>query len=195
MTERAVSSFEHEVRDTVVKSGFTGIAATVLAVTIFSPAGLGGMIGTSLASGATDPNVASSDNPYANLPAYPSPLTTEEISDIRGQLASTTASMEFTRAATEAKIEHVRSLAMDDGLVTFTPMPSVRVPQVAEAAPQPAEPELRLTLSQPASAPAEEAAIVATPISYGGGVSFDSTTDYRGSHLELADLMFAHERF
>jgi len=194
MTERAVSSFEHEVRDTVVKSGFTGIAATVLAVTIFSPAGLGGMIGTSLASGATDPNVASSDNPYANLPAYPSPLTTEEISDIRGQLASTTASMEFTRAATESKIEHVRSIAMADGVVTFTPMPSVRVPQVAQATTV-SEPELRLTLSQPASAPAEEAAIVATPVSYGGGVGIDYPTHYRDTHLELAELMFAHERF
>jgi len=194
MTERAVSSFEHEVRDTVVKSGFTGIAATVLAVTIFSPAGLGGMIGTSLASGATDPNVASSDNPYANLPAYPSPLTTEEISDIRGQLASTTASMEFTRAATESKIEHVRSIAMADGVVTFTPMPSVRVPQVAQATTV-SEPELRLTLSQPASAPAEEAAIVATPVSYGGGVGIDYPTHYRDTHLELAELTFAHERF
>lgn len=194
MTERALSSFEHEVRDTVVKSGFTGIAATVLAVTIFSPAGLGGMIGTSLASGATDPNVAASDNPYANLPAYPSPLTTEEISEIRGQLASTTASMEFTRAATEAKIEHVRSLALSDGSVTFTPMPAVQMPQVAAAAPA-SEPELRLTLSQPASAPAPEAAIEATPVSYGGGVGIDYSTHYRDTHLELAELMFAHERY
>jgi hypothetical protein len=195
MSERAVSSFEHEVRDTVVKSGFTGIAATVLAVTIFSPAGLGGMIGTSVASGATDPNIAASDNPYANLPAYPSPLTTEEISDIRGQLASTTASMEFTRAATEAKIDHVRSIALTDGVVTFTPMPTVRIPQIAQAAPAPA-PELRLTLSQPASAPVEQA-VQAQPmqVSYNGGGGADYAVPFRDPHLELAELMFAHEQF
>src|SRR5690606_27627224 len=44
-------SFEREVRDTVVKSSLTGVAATVLAVTVFSPAGLGGIVGTSMASG------------------------------------------------------------------------------------------------------------------------------------------------
>ena len=127
MSEK-VGGFEREVRDTIVKSGLTGVAATVLAVTIFSPAGLGGMIGTSLASGfGQDPNATPADNPYANLPAYPSPLTPQEISDIRGQLASTAAQMEFTRAATDAKIEHVRSIAMVDGAVTFTPMPSVNV--------------------------------------------------------------------
>mgnify|MGYP000865863612 CR=1 FL=1 len=50
MSEQVGGGFEREVRDTVVKSGLTGVAATVLAVTIFSPAGFGGMIGTSLAS-------------------------------------------------------------------------------------------------------------------------------------------------
>ena len=61
MSEK-VGGFEREVRDTIVKSGLTGVAATVLAVTIFSPAGLGGMIGTSLASGfGQDPNATPAD--------------------------------------------------------------------------------------------------------------------------------------
>ena len=40
--------YGREVRDTIVKSGLTGVAATMLAVTIFSPAGFGGMIGVVL---------------------------------------------------------------------------------------------------------------------------------------------------
>jgi hypothetical protein len=103
--------YGREVRDTIVKSGLTGVAATVLAVAAFSPAGLGGMIGTSVASGFGADNAANTaDDPYANLPPYPAPLTTEEISDIRGQLAATAASLEITRAATEAKIEQMRAL-------------------------------------------------------------------------------------
>jgi hypothetical protein len=191
-----VGGFEREVRDTIVKSSLTGVAATVLAVTIFSPAGLGGMIGTSLASSfGNDPNVAPADNPYANLPAYPSPLTAQEVSDIRGQLASTAAQMEFTRAATDAKIEHVRAIAMVDGAVTFTPMPAPRA-QLSQAAPAPVTPDLRLTLSEPASAPAP-APVVATaiPVSYsagGGGVDY---TISRDPHMELAELLLAHEQF
>ena len=193
-----VGGFEREVRDTIVKSGLTGVAATVLAVTIFSPAGFGGIIGTSLASGfGGDSGLAPADNPYASLPAYPSPLTAQEISDIRSKLASTTAAMEFTRAATDARIEHVRSIAMTDGVVTFTPMPAAHVPQLAEA-PQ-AEPELRLTLSEPAAAPAPaqtavEANLVRVSYSGNGG-GVDYVVPYRDSHMELAELLFAHEQF
>src|SRR5262245_31381646 len=194
-----VGGFEREVRDTIVKSGLTGVAATVLAVTIFSPAGLGGMIGTSLASGfGQDPAATPADNPYANLPAYPSPLTAEEVSNIRGQLASTAAQMEFTRAATDAKIEQVRAIAMVDGAVTFTPMPAAHAPQLTQAAPQPAAaPDLRLTLSEPASTVAPVPAIAtAIPVSYGGsGGGVDYTVAYRDPHMELAELLLAHEQF
>lgn len=194
MTDRPVD-YGREVRDTIVKSGLTGVAATVLAVTIFSPAGFGGMIGTSLASGFGNGNsTAASDDPYANLPAFPAPLSQEELSNIRGQLARTTASLEITRAATEAKLEHIRSIALAEGAVTFTPMPHQA--QVGSG--------LRLALSEPASyAPAAPAptvaaalaptAIAATPVSYAPPANV--TAAYRDPHLELADLLLAHEQF
>jgi len=117
MSERE-SDYGREVRDTIIKSSLTGVAATVMAVTVFSPAGLGGMIGTSVASGAGAGNTASADDPYANLPPFPAPLTTEEISDIRGQLSSTAASLEITRAATEARIEQMRALTVAPPVVS-----------------------------------------------------------------------------
>lgn len=117
MSERE-TDYGREVRDTIVKSSLTGVAATVLAVAAFSPAGFGGMIGTSVASGfGADTAAATADDPYANLPPYPAPLTSEEISDIRGQLASTAASLEITRAATEAKIEQMRALTVAPAVV------------------------------------------------------------------------------
>jgi hypothetical protein len=190
------SNFEREVRDTIVKSGLTGVAAAALAVTFISPQGFGGMIGQALASGfGLDSTAAAADNPYANLPAYPAPLSDQELSQIRGQLASTVASLEITRAATDDKIEHVRSLAMGDGLVTFTP---------SRAAVRAARPEaLRLSLSEPATfaeAPVEayviEAPVEATamPVSY-AGLSYEQSVPYRDPHLELADLILAHENF
>lgn len=195
MTQKP-TDYGREVRDTIVKSSLTGVAATVLAVTVFSPAGFGGMIGTSLASGfGLDTNAATADDPYANLPAYPAPLTAEELSDIHNQLARTTASLEITRAATEAKIEAIRSIALTGDLVTFAP-----VAQTASV-----EEDLRLVTSEPEafatvapeSTPASleatpapvEAAI--TPVSYGG--RFDPS--FRDPHLELADLLLADETY
>ena len=190
------SNYEREVRDTIVKSGLTGVAAAALAVTFISPAGFGGMIGQSLASGfGIDSTADAADNPYANLPAYPAPLSQAELNQIRSQLASTTASLEITRAATDDKIEHVRSLAMSDGLVTFTP---------SRAAPVRAAPEaLRLALSEPATfaaAPVEAYVIdapievTAMPVSY-SGPGYNDSAPYRDPYLELADLLLAHETF
>jgi hypothetical protein len=182
--------YGREVRDTVVKSSLTGVAATVLAVTVFSPAGFGGLIGTSLASGfGIDANVAQADDPYANLPPYPSPLTVEELSHIHDQLARTTVSLEITRAATEAKIEYIRSIAVSGDLVTFPAMPQTA--RVGEG--------LRLRTSEPesfaAAAPApvrvEPAPVEAIAVSYGGA----DLTAHRDPHLELADLLLAHETF
>lgn len=194
-------SFEREVRDTVMKSSLTGVAATVLAVTVFSPAGLGGIVGTSVASGfGADTSASSDNNPYANLPAYPIPLTPQEVSEIQGQLAASAASMEFTRAATEARIDHVRAIAMIDGAVTFAPLPAADVPQLAELAPAvAAEPELRLTLSEPAAAPVVDAAPLqaqSVRVSYSGnGGGADHVVPGRDPHLELAELFLAHSEF
>lgn len=179
MNQRA-DDFGREVRDTVVKSGLTGVAATVLAVAAFSPAGLGGMVGTSSASGlGGDVGVAPADDPYANLPAFPAPLTTEELQNIRGELARTAASLEITRAATEARIERIRGLAVDaHNGASFAPVPD-EYPTASIGG------GLRVASSpnlQPGLAPA----------SYSGG---GSSEDYRASHHDLADLMFAHENF
>ena len=111
--------YAREVRDTVIKSGLTGVAVTVLAATAFSPAGFGGIIGTSIASGlGLDHTARASEDPYGRLPPFPSPLTQTELTDIRGELARTAASLEITRAATEDKIDYVRTIAEHQGLNT-----------------------------------------------------------------------------
>lgn len=183
MTEQSAGAFGREVRETIVKSSLTGVAATVLAVTALSPAGLGGMIGTSLASGfGNDAGVSPADDPYANLPAFPAPLSTEELNQIRGELARTTASLEITRAATEAKIEHVRAIALTDHEIPFAPAPvEYSTARVGGG--------LGLALNDQASVP--QPGLV--PVDYQGGGGGGG--GYHGSHLELADMMFAHETF
>lgn len=171
------ADYGQEVRDTIVKSGLTGVAATVLAVTIFSPAGFGGFIGTSLASGfGLDPNASAADDPYASLPAFPSPLTPTELDTIRGQLARTTASLEITRAATEERIEHIRAIALTDRGASFAP-----APQVVEA------PALRLTTTEPVDEAPVEGYV--TTVSYAVG----GTIETPDRDLELAELLLAHD--
>lgn len=189
------SDYGREVRDTVVKSGLTGVAATVLAVTIFSPAGFGGLVGTSLASGfGLDPNTASANDPYANLPPYPAPLTADELADIHNQLARTTASLEITRAATDDRVEHIRSIAMNGDAVTFTPMRSVRIDDGLRL--RTSDPDaFAAAAPAPAPAPVEAAplriAASVTPVSYIGGVD----PNFRDPHLELAELLLSNETF
>lgn len=181
MTEYVGRGYEHEVLETVVKSSLTGVAATVLAVAIASPAGLGGLVGTSLASGfGGDGNVAPADDPYANLPAFPAPLTAEELTQIRSQLARTSASLEITRAATEARMERIRAIAMTEGAASFAPVPD----QTATAD------SGRGIVVASAPAPVLQPGLV--PVGYTGG---GSAEEYRSSHLDLADMMFAHETF
>jgi hypothetical protein len=194
-----LSKYDREVRDTVFKSSFTGVAATVIAVTAISPAGFGDWIGASLASNiGFDASANAADNPYVSLPPFAPPMTEAELAAIHSQLASAQASLTLLREATDARIERARSLALTDGTVTFAPMPTT----VTRAAP-----DLRLTLSRPAGmeatasfseAPVESYVAVApqesvtpTPVSYGGGEAIE----YRDPHLELADLFFAHETF
>jgi hypothetical protein len=169
--------YAREVRDTVIKSGLTGVAATVFAVAAFSPAGLGGMIGTSVASGLGLDNNTAREDAYANLPAYPSPLTSTELNDIRGQLAQTTASLEITRAATEGKIEYIRSIA-DASSMGAAPLPPVHVPTIAPT---------------PVVAQEPVAQLAAQEVSTGGGA--DTTVPYRDPNMELAALLFAHENY
>lgn len=110
------SRFEREVRDTVIKSGMTGIAATAIAISVFSPAGFGDWIGASVAwSFGIDLTASAEDNAYANLPAYPTPMTRDELNDIQSQLAAGEASMAIIRAATDGNIEQVRSIATGSG--------------------------------------------------------------------------------
>lgn len=179
------TDYGREVRDTIVKSSLTGVAATVLAVTVFSPAGFGGLIGTSLASGfgLDGASANAADDPYAVLPAYPAPLSQDELSEIRGQLARTTASLEITRAATEAKIEYIRSIALTDREVTFT----AAIPQTQQVE------ALRLTMSEPAEAAAPVQA-AAAPVSYSMGNAAGGES-YRDPNMELAELLLAHETF
>ncbi len=179
MRDESRGDFGREVRDTIVKSGLTGVAATVIAAAVFSPAGLGGMVGTSLASGLADPGVAPADDPYANLPAFPAPMSHDELSQIRGELAATAAAMEITRAATEAKVEHIRAIALTDVDTPFAPVPDDYANARVGGG-------LRLALSEPVAAPQ------LVPVDYQGG---GGGGGYVGSHLELADLMFAHEEF
>jgi len=189
-----LSKYEREVRDTIVKSGLSGVAMAALAVTVCSPVGFGGMIGSPFASAmGFDSTSDVSDNPYAALPAYPEPMTADELERVRGELATSGAMLELTRAATDDKIEHMRRLALGDDIVTFTPSAAPLSASVPDAA-------LRLTLSQPA--PFDEAPVEAyvmdtspaeasvTPVNYSGGAVSEP---YRDPHLELADLLLAHE--
>lgn len=187
-----MSPFEREVRDTVVKYTASGVAVSIIAITAFSPSGFGDWVGQSFASSmGMDSTASAESNAYANLPAYPAPLSADELSQIRGQLASTAASLEITRAATDDKIEHVRQLASGNGLVTFAPTPH---------APASTEMSLRLTLSEPASfdeAPVESYVVAsspeALPVVYSNSGVSSSPAAYRDPHLELADLLLAHE--
>ncbi|MEQ1809424.1 MAG: hypothetical protein ABL889_05845 [Terricaulis sp.] len=187
-----LSPFEREVRDTLVKYTASGVAVSIIAIVAFSPSGFGDWVGQSFASSlGMDSTASAESNAYAILPAYPAPMSADELSRIRGQLASTEASLAIMRAATDDKIEHVRQLAAGDGLVTFAP---------SRAAPAPADMSLRLTLSEPTSfdeAPVEAYVVApapeALPVVYSNyGVS-SSPVAYRDPHLELAELLLAHE--
>jgi hypothetical protein len=162
--------YSREVRDTIVKSSLTGVAVTVLAVTAFSPAGFGGIIGTSVASGlGLDHSAARTNDPYAGLPPYPSPLSQTELTDIRGELARTAASLEITRAATEDKIDYVRGIAEHQGLST------------SMAAMHHASFMATTTLAAPVAPAVPLANVVAAPVHTDG-------------NAQLAALLLAHER-
>jgi hypothetical protein len=207
--------YAREVRDTVIKSGLTGVAATMLAVTVFSPAGFGGIVGTSLASGlGMGPESAPAEDIYANLPAYPAPLSVVEIASIEDRLAQTSVEHDSVRAATEPTIKHVRAIALTEGIVTFSPAPVMAARAPMPEAPLPAVFQTPVVAPAPVlvaqateiesvdlSAPhalqpaptisdeADEPMITIVDYSY-SGIEFEP---YVGTHLELADLMFMSE--
>ena len=92
--------------------------------------------------------------------------------------ARTTASLEITRAATEERIEHIRSIALTDRTtVTFAP-----APRAVEA---------RLRLETSSDAVEEEAPVesyIAMPVSY------EQQAMVVDRDLELAELMIAYTR-
>ncbi|MFZ2029819.1 MAG: hypothetical protein WAU68_05900 [Vitreimonas sp.] len=170
--------YAREVRDTVIKSGLTGVAITVLAATAFSPAGFGGIIGTSVASGlGLDHTARASEDPYAHLPPFPSPLTQTELTDIRGELARTAASLEITRAATEDKIDYVRTIAEHQGLSASMPAMHHALLSATRVSSAP----VMATALNTATVPLSNVATVAAPVHTDG-------------NAQLAALLLAHER-
>jgi hypothetical protein len=177
---------ERSVRDEIVKSTMSGVGVTALAVVVFSSAGFGGMIGTSQASGA-GALPAPEDDPYVSLPAYPQPLTSEEIDGIRSRLSTTTALLEITRAATDDRIERVRALASIDGLTTSVALP--QAPSHELLLTRIADDDLRPTL--PVEPVGSSATVVETQTDgqlnvTGGGLE-------RDPHLEFAALLLGDE--
>ena len=146
--------FRDETRETIIKSGLSGVAATVLAVAMASPAGLGGMIGTSLASGSDQ---AGGSEALAGLAPYPTPLTATELTDIRDRLADAEATLEAQRAGTDVHIEHMRALSARAGL-TVAPVEMTQIR--GRAATQEAAMQ---TVSAPARIAPIEAVEVAAP--------------------------------
>lgn len=179
------SEYGREVRDTIVKSSLTGVVATALVATVFSPAVLGGMVGVAQGFGAGGPGAQAND-PYANLPPFPAPLSAEEVTTIRTQLERTAASLELTRAATEEKIEHIRSIAVAGNAVTF------EAPRVALNTPVTAEPvALRGTLAAPEPV-AEPAPLPQPEHTASGAGGRQEILSYREQHLEFADLLLSY---
>jgi hypothetical protein len=75
---------------------------------------LGGVIGTSIASGFGDDASAEADNPYARMAPFPAPVSEMELAEIRVSLAETTAAIEATRAASDESIARLRAIAMSE---------------------------------------------------------------------------------
>jgi hypothetical protein len=199
-----------EMRDTVIKSGLSGVAATVLAVTVWSPAGLGGMIGTSLASG-TD-STSTTANTVGRLAPFPAPITEVELRDIQAKLRDSQASLRTLRAATNDEIAHIRAIARRSGLAASMglrgPIGSGMDVTDALIAPAPlvAPAPIVAQSAAPEAAPAETVAAAAlSPIT----VSYDAPAAQRGGavvtyiggdeyndapdpNMELASLLLAY---
>lgn len=104
-----------EIR-TIVTYSLVGVASSVVAVVLASPAGLGGVVGTSIASSfGSNAATAAEENVYARLPPFPAPVSQTELNNIRASLAVTAAAIDTAQVATDDQIERVRSIAASDG--------------------------------------------------------------------------------
>ena len=130
---------DNEFRDIVLKSGFTGVAATVLVVAMCSPAGLGGMIGTSVASSL---GLGAKANPDANahFAPIPAPLTSTELATIHETLQSSEAQIDNIRAATDSEIQYMHDIAASGHV-------ALAAPAALHAAAAPAHPSTVATAS------------------------------------------------
>jgi len=104
-----------DVCATIVKSSLTGVAATMAVVAVCSPAGLGGMIGTSVASGLgiDTVDVLRPRDGVVTFPDLRAPLSNAELDSIRGRLADCAFVIESARASTDATIDMLRTIASD----------------------------------------------------------------------------------
>jgi hypothetical protein len=197
-----------QMRETVVKSGLSGVAATVLAVTICSPAGLGGMIGTSLASG-TD-SASTTSNTIGRLAPFPAPITEVELANIHAKLRDSQIALRTLRQSTDDEIALVRRIANRNGIAApmglrgpigsgmdvtdalVAPAPLVAPAAiVTRAAPAPVvetasieAPAAPITVSYDAPSAQLGAAVV----TYIGGDEYNTAPD---PNMELASLLLA----
>ena len=133
--ERA-SSYEAEQRSAIVKSSLTGVAATVVAVTMCSSAGLGGFVGASAANGLDTGMSPNNIRARDGGPAFPDvrvPLTNAEISEIRSRLDDSGSTLDQVRRDTDAAIEMLRTIA-DNGASTRSDFASNARPEDVELA-------------------------------------------------------------
>jgi hypothetical protein len=109
-----MSQAETEIRETVVKSGLSGVAATFVAVTVCSPAGLGGFIGTGVANGLggelSTNTLRARDNGLA-FPEVRTPLSAADLTDIRTRLRDSASALDRVRRDTDDAIEMLREIA------------------------------------------------------------------------------------
>jgi hypothetical protein len=130
MTEKSgrVTAARHPGRElgfTVLKSGFSGAAVTVLAVAFSSPAGLGGMVGSSFAGPADARDPIRGNDGVSFAPAS-TQLSAEEMADITARLEGTVEAIESARAATDAKIKHMSMIAGGPGATSVAEAQPVR---------------------------------------------------------------------
>lgn len=194
-TER-LTTYRDEVRDTVVKSSLSGVAATVLAVTISSPAGLGGMIGTSLASGAPADSAATADA-LSNLSPYPAPITQVELREIRQTLRDSALALREARRDTNAEIAHIRSIAAGNHIVSVAPMAEVAQVGAGMSVTDEAAPSVEVAQAPVEQLPvaveydAPQAQLMTTAeLSYGGGDEYGLKP--RDRNMELAELLLTY---
>lgn len=139
-------AYRAELRDTIVRSSLTGVAATFLAVTLCSPAGLGGLVGTTWATlgfDSLDPD--NTGETVVTFPVTPPPISAEELQTIRGRLAGSVATLDNIRASTDAQIEYMRGLSVEAAEFVVT------VPRdiIAKADPSPVAETVDVALAEP----------------------------------------------